>query len=910
MSSSNTSSVETDLETGTATGHSSDWMRRFLTFIAVGLAATALHGVLAWTLVSIVGGASANTIGFIAALGITYVGNYRFTFRSESDHQDTAIRFLVISALTLALSQWVLWFLQSMGADEHTSVLLAVAAIPLMRFGVLATQVFNEPASHKPLVPWLLDIGVWVIAVGVGIIALLAVVPEGFLNASSEVWRLPSGDRGAGVVGMRYYLADDWHWPLLHTDDLSFPDGTNIIFTDSIPLMALGAKAARPLIGSDINYFPSWFIVIYSLQGVGGVALLRSLGVKRRDALVAGAILAVTFPAFVYRGIHPALDAHFIILFSLAAAFASGGIQLPKGTGSTTEGSASTRSGIGSRTPGRWQVATGASLVVSLLIHPYLLIMIAPLIAGVFIDHWRNGRLTFRQIALAADGTFIALFAVIYLGEYVGTHSGTAGYGVFGLNLLAPIYPQLSGIFPGEEPVLSAGNSVGWEAFNWLGVGAIGLLVAAVVLVLWRDRGLPRRSLGLMFSMLMLTLMAVTQRITYGRDGVFNLGSLADKPLLIAAVVGATSLALGAFWLTRRPSRTATMELLAVTGLCYFGGAVIWLMGSRLLGPLSTVRASGRLWWPVGLLLVLGSVAVVARSSSKLILIPLAIAAAVQIVDTGPVRVEAASTMVDSVALPGFEVLRTAMGNSTEVRVSPPFHCVNDLADSWALLDATSLAAERGVPIDTVYTARVPLGSECLSEAGELAIGELRILAFPDRLDPGVLLDEQHRCRDNERLLVCTDQWAGLGANAVAPFLPLVADPVDFSQDGDAASVTAGGWGEAEEWGREVPSSGATVSIPLIGVEPGEELVVRFRLRTVDEGSGVLLVRGSDSIEHVISVPESKPANYEVRLPAGLDPAAGLEITLMSDPAGPLVRIKELTVMLAGPVETLLFQED
>ncbi len=906
-----TNNLETDSESDVKASRSGDWFRRFLTFVAVGLAATALHGLIAWILVNTLGSIPANTIGFIAALGITYAGNYRFTFRSDADHTDTVIRFLVVSAVTFALSQWVLWFLRSMGADERTSLLVAVIAIPLMRFGVLATQVFTEPMSRKPLVPWLLDIGVWVVAVGVGIIALLAVVPDGFLDAGSEVWRLPSGDRGTGVVGMRYYLADDWHWPPLLTDDLSFPEGTNIVFTDSIPLMALGAKLARPIIGSDINYFPSWFILIYSLQGVGGVALLKSLGVKRRDALVTGAILAVTFPAFVYRGIHPALDAHFIMLFTLAAAFASGAITESNSTDSASADSASRVGSIGSTTPGRWQVATGVLLIITLLIHPYLLIMITPLVAGVFVDHWRSGRLTIRQIATLAEGSLAGLFAVLYVGGYVGTHGGASGYGEYGLNLLAPIYPQLSGILPGEQPVLVAGGPKGWEAFNWFGFGALGLFVAAAALVSLKDRGLPRRSLGLLFSMVLLTALAVSQTINYGSNGVFDLDSLAEHPLSLAAGVGILSLVLGAFWLIRRPSRTATKELAAVVGLCYVGGAGVWLLGARLISPLGIVRASGRLWWPVGLLLVLGSVAVVARSSSRVLLIPLALAAAVQIVDTGPVRDEAAATMVDSVAIPGSDALLAAVGNSSQVRVSPSFHCAQELEDSWAALDAIVVAAERGVPIDTAYTARIPKGYECGSETeAALAPGELRVLVMPNRLNPGVLIDELHRCRDNGRLLACTDQWAGLDAGAVAPFLPVVAEPISFAAGADSQPVMTNGWGEAQEWGQVVPTAGASVSIPLIGVEPGDELIIRFRLRRVDEKPGAFTLHSPQFEDQIINVSELQPDNYEVQLAVDIDSLDPLSFTMTSRPDGPLIGIESMTVMLANPEQTLAFSDE
>jgi hypothetical protein len=293
-----------------------------------------------------------------------------------------------------------------------------------------------------------------------------------------------------------------------------------------------------------------------------------------------------------------------------------------------------------------------------------------------------------------------------------------------------------------------------------------------------------------------------------------------------------------------------------------------------------------------------------------MLLIPLALAAALQIVDTGPVRAEAAATMVDSVELPGFEILRTAIGNSTAVRVAPPFHCVDGLDDSWGLLDATSIAAEQGIPIDTVYTARIPLGSECISQTGDLAPGELRVLAFPDRLDPGVLLDDKHRCRDNERLLVCTDQWAGLDPGAVAPFLPVVSEPITFGQEGDSELVMDAGWGEVREWGQVVPTAGASVSVPLIGVEPGDELIIRFRLRRVDEKPGVFTLHSSQFEDQIIHVSELQPDNYEVQLAVDIDSLDPLAFTMTSRPDGPLIGIESMTVMLANPEQTLAFDDE
>jgi putative flippase GtrA len=882
------------------------WSRRLAIFAGVGLVATATHGLVAWALIGSLHALAANAIGFTIALGVTYAGNYFLTFRSAAAHGEALIRFLVVSAVTLGISEWALVFLDAMNAPETPSIVLAVAVVPLLRFGVLATHVFDGRKHQAvPLGPWLVEVGVWVGAACFGLVALVAMAPDGLLDATSDLWYLPGGDRGIGVAGMRYYLADDWHWPLLLTDDLNTPDGTVIAFTDSLPILALPAKLARPLLGTDVNYFPSWYLLTYTLQGVGAVALLRSLRVRRPEALLAGAALAVTFPAFAFRSFHPALSGQFIVLLTLAAAFASAEPdrrEAPAGDGDGDEPPpVATR-----RFGGRYRALSGAGLVAAMLIHPYLMFMTAPLVAGIYLDHWRRQRLAFRQLASTGAATMAALGVTLAAGGYLGDYELTSDYGGFGLNLLSPVYPQLSAVVPGDNPVLAVGGS--WEGFNWLGVGALLLVGAALVIARHRLGGLVMRWQALALACLAVTALAVTHRVTYGHNGLLNLEplllSLHDRRWLVAPAV---ALVLGVcaalLWRWRwMPSWLAV----AVAATPVFVIGLVVVAGGRLATTMSPVRASGRLWWSVGLLVTLGSVALVAKARARTAAaVVLAAAVLVQVVDTGPVRSGAGLAVTETIAIPGAARLVDAAAAADQVRVWPSFFCAPYPEGAFAVLGTVVVASAAGVtPVDTVYTARRPSGVDCTAAPYDsLASNDLLVLVLPARRDPGPLLTADHRCRDDGQVLACSPMWAGLAVSATAPFRPVVAEPVTFGQGGDAETVMTSGWGDAEPWGRVIPPGGAGLEIPLVGTSEtvgtgaGDgRLTIRLRLRSITGEPATVVVTSGGGAEQRVTVGGQGQENFEVTI----EPPAGdrLELQLASSPSGPAAGIDELTVLL------------
>src|SRR5713226_488597 len=79
-----------------------------------------------------------------------------------------------------------------------------------------------------------------IMAIVAGAFYTLYLFPLDFLAGSSAFWESPPSDDWKDyIIGMRYYLGDGWHFPILRTVKMDPPDGVSIVFTDSLPLFAV-----------------------------------------------------------------------------------------------------------------------------------------------------------------------------------------------------------------------------------------------------------------------------------------------------------------------------------------------------------------------------------------------------------------------------------------------------------------------------------------------------------------------------------------------------------------------------------------------------------------------------------------------------------------------------------------------
>src|SRR5262245_358171 len=102
----------------------------------------------------------------------------------------------------------------------------------------------------------------WVVfcAAIVGTLYAFTIFEPLFALASSRYWTEPFGDPITYEIGARYFAQDKWRFPIFFVPAFSFPEGANIIFSDSIPLLALVAKIAYKLSGYWFNYFGLYIV--------------------------------------------------------------------------------------------------------------------------------------------------------------------------------------------------------------------------------------------------------------------------------------------------------------------------------------------------------------------------------------------------------------------------------------------------------------------------------------------------------------------------------------------------------------------------------------------------------------------------------------------------------------------------
>lgn len=325
-----------------------------------------------------------------------------------------------------------------------------------------------------------------------------------------------------------------------------------------------------------------------------------------------------------------------------------------------------------------WGAAVLAT-VGTLLVHPYLAAMVLALLAAAPLTMLLRG----DRGWIGAGGGLLACLAAVgatmagfgYLGA-----AGDGGYGDFALNLLSPVWPHrswfLGDLVAGE---IDATGHGGWEGYNWLGLGLLGGMLALAVLAPGRALAALRRHAGLALALLGLTALAVSFRVGLGEAVVLDLG---EAP-----------------------------------------------------GFLQQFRASGRFFWPVGLALLVGTAALLARVPR--IGLPAVLALGlVQFADATPNRAAlrdwAAARQPWTVDAPALRALLAEAGRLT---LLPSWPCVpkpDTHGDHARQLQVLSLAAERPVPANTMYVARWrgerPACRDAATIATPLAPGELRVI--------------------------------------------------------------------------------------------------------------------------------------------------------------------------------------
>jgi hypothetical protein len=504
------------------------------------------------------------------------------------------------------------------------------------------------------------------------------------------------------------FAHDEWRWPIFNTVLLNPQKGTNIIFTDPIPGLALIGKILYKLTGFAPNYFGGWLLAAYGFQPVAGYALLRQLDLTK-EAAFSGSLLFLFFPAFIFRG-HFSLLGHWMLITSLITYF----LVVFRGD--------------------MLSIAAGGALTFSfVLINPYLLVMAATIYVAGLCDSVRLKR---AGPAIAVTFAFVTVGCILGAAVLFGfvnptqPFKGTGGYGfgLYSMNLLSPIVPQLSS-FAGGNRILdvTAGQ---YEGFNYLGAGILALAALAVM-----------------------------------SARIFVVRFMRTHAFLFIATLG--------------------LAVYALSTRVYAGSWLIMDVPVDKLGPFAAFclmfRASGRFFWPFGYLLLLTALyAVYSRWGSKRFVIIVLLGLATQVFDLRPLLSNVAADAQPSKGIIDREAWRTALQSHSSLIALPPLVCTSEENQNYAL-QLGVIAATLGRATNSVRLVRSDIycahEREALSQSLRAAVTAANpiIIVFKDFWEESRVRPELARsglaCRDGGFAFVCSRDAARASFPAHWPVL-------------------------------------------------------------------------------------------------------------------------------------------
>ncbi len=168
--------------------------------------------------------------------------------------------------------------------------------------------------EHKRLSP--------VIGLLTGFLIFIIIYGVRVLNPVYVDWLLGKGDLSQHYLGWEFYRRDVWRFPIGMTNRLAYPIETSVVFTDSIPILAVVFKIFKGVFPQYFQYFGLWGILCFGLQGYFAVKIFNAWELDYRCSFL-GSIFIIISPVMINRMFtHTSLGGQWIILAAIYLFFA------------------------------------------------------------------------------------------------------------------------------------------------------------------------------------------------------------------------------------------------------------------------------------------------------------------------------------------------------------------------------------------------------------------------------------------------------------------------------------------------------------------------------------------------------------------------------------------------------------
>jgi len=288
-----------------------------------------------------------------------------------------------------------------------------------------------------------------------GFFSFALVVGIDRLNPTSVTWLSKGawGDLWVAYLGWINFRNSPWSLPLGLNPQYGVELSNSVVYTDSIPILAIIFKFFSPILPGTFQYFGLWYLVCFLSTSYLG---WRIISLFTNDVLIKtfGSLITIFSPIVIHRiNVHAALVGQFLILAGIF-------LQLSARQKTTFRG----------------QVLLA---VVSAGVHPYLMVMNLLLMASTLADKLKKGRLQIRKIvSKVLVFTLLLVFSMYLYGYFVVSSDIQTKFNVnlFKMDLLQPVNVSGWSYLASRWFPEAQGN---FDGFNYFGLAALTLLFVA-----------------------------------------------------------------------------------------------------------------------------------------------------------------------------------------------------------------------------------------------------------------------------------------------------------------------------------------------------------------------------------------------------------------------------------------------
>ena len=319
------------------------------------------------------------------------------------------------------------------------------------------------------------------------------------LNPTNVKW-LYWGDPATSYLGWQFFRDTAlFQFPLGATPNYGVGFATSIMYTDSLPIIAIPLKFVSPLLPDQFQYFGAWIYASFFLQGYFAWKLLKQ-SIEAPMVRVVASTLFLIAPIFLYRLVHEGsghvgLFGQFLVLWAINLHFAQDAKKMS------------------------WIVLIAVSIFTCVALFPIVFFIF--FLSQAFKFFWKASDARLAILLHFFLAVAVSLLFLWVSGGFAVSDTRSGGLGVYRSSLTslidsAPIGDfQWSGVLPNISDF--AGSQ---EGFAFLGLAGLLLLPFAFIMFIRRNSFDKHRSV-LVIS-LILAVMALSNKVSIANHELFS----------------------------------------------------------------------------------------------------------------------------------------------------------------------------------------------------------------------------------------------------------------------------------------------------------------------------------------------------------------------------------------------------